>query len=145
MKDYGHALAHDPHYAARPNASALTKDLSELLPGLVQTLKERRVKKAARPKLATPPRTLQHAQQLRGGVELSLAELGFERGWRAESHLCCGSGLAPTACCSPSFRSSCATASSKHLAPRKWTPVSANIGCIQHLQLAAPARRCATG
>ena len=36
VKDYGHALAHDADYAERAaRVSALTRDLSELLPELV--------------------------------------------------------------------------------------------------------------
>ena len=40
VKDYGHALAHDADYADKATRiSALTKDLSELLPELVEALK----------------------------------------------------------------------------------------------------------
>ena len=39
-----------------------------------------------------PPCTLQHGQQLRGGVEKHLGALGFDVSLAAsESHLCCGS------------------------------------------------------
>ena len=39
-----------------------------------------------------PPCTLQHGQQLRGGVEAGLRELGFDVAVAMnESHLCCGS------------------------------------------------------
>ncbi|MBA3624857.1 MAG: glycolate oxidase subunit GlcF, partial [Methylibium sp.] len=63
VKDYGHHLRHDPAYAERANRiAALTKDLSELLPELVPTLKSKLRRKA--PKLAYhPPCTLQHGQQ----------------------------------------------------------------------------------
>ncbi len=136
VKEYGHALAHDPQYAAKAErVSALTKDLSELLPGLVQTLKAR-VKKAARPKLAYhPPCSLQHAQQLRSGVELSLAELGFElRLAHAESHLCCGSA-GTYSVLQPELSKQLRDRKLKHLAPSEVDAVvSANIGCIQHLQ-----------
>jgi glycolate oxidase iron-sulfur subunit len=42
VKEYGHHLQHDPAYAAKAKRiSALTRDLSELLPELVPLLKAR--------------------------------------------------------------------------------------------------------
>ncbi|MBA2723506.1 MAG: glycolate oxidase subunit GlcF, partial [Methylibium sp.] len=135
VKDYGHHLRHDPAYAERANRiAALTKDLSELLPELVPTLKPKLRRKA--PKLAYhPPCTLQHGQQLRGGVEIAFTELGFEVAIApSESHLCCGSAgtysvLQPTLAYQLRDRKLAA------LAPlRAEAIVSSNIGCIQHLQ-----------
>ncbi|MBA3590927.1 glycolate oxidase subunit GlcF [Methylibium sp.] len=135
VKDYGHHLRHDPAYAERANRiAALTKDLSELLPELVPTLKSKLRRKA--PKLAYhPPCTLQHGQQLRGGVEVAFTELGFEVAIApSESHLCCGSAgtysvLQPTLAYQLRDRKLAA------LAPlRAEAIVSSNIGCIQHLQ-----------
>ena len=139
VKDYGRLLAHDPDYADKAaRVSALTRDLSEFLPALAGTLRSRLGQAASgpRPKLAYhPPCTLQHGQQLRGGVEGLMRELGFEIDVApAESHLCCGSAgtysvLQPVL--------------SKQLRDRKLqvlgplaadTIVSANIGYIQHLQ-----------
>ena len=139
VKDYGRLLAHDPHYAAKATrVSALTRDLSEYLPALVPALRSRlgQDRPGARPRLAYhPPCTLQHGQQLRGGVEGLMRELGFEIATApSESHLCCGSAgtysvLQPVL--------------SKQLRERKLAAlaplaadaiVSANIGCIQHLQ-----------
>ena len=58
---------------------------------------------------------------------------------------CAAARPAPTRCCSPSSPIRCATASSAHLAALEpQTIVSANIGCIQHLQTGT-RRRCATG
>lgn len=139
VKDYGRLLAHDPHYAAKAaRVSSLTRDLSEYLPALVPALRSRlgQDRPGARPRLAYhPPCTLQHGQQLRGGVEGLMRELGFEIATApSESHLCCGSAgtysvLQPVL--------------SKQLRERKLAAlaplaadaiVSANIGCIQHLQ-----------
>ena len=140
VKEYGHALAHDPDYAAKAaRIGALTRDLSELLPDMVPALKSqvRHVGGAghARRLAFHPPCTLQHGQQLRGGVETHLRALGFEVSLAgSESHLCCGSAgtysvLQPTL--------------AYQLRDRKLTSlaavdapliVSANIGCIQHLQ-----------
>jgi len=93
VKDYGRALAHDPAYADKAQRiSELTKDLSELLPGLMPTLKNKvRRRKVTRLAFHSPC-TLQHGQQLRGGVETALNELGFDvQVAPRESHLCCGS------------------------------------------------------
>jgi len=137
VKDYGRALAHDPEYrdkAAR--ISALTQDLSELLPALVAPLKSRLAKHAKRPKLAYhPPCTLQHGQQLRGGVEGLMRELGFEIALApCDSHLCCGSA-GTYSVLQPELSKQLRDRKLQALAPLQAEAiVSANIGCIQHLQ-----------
>ncbi|MFM7847669.1 MAG: glycolate oxidase subunit GlcF [Rubrivivax sp.] len=155
VKEYGHALAHDPAYADRARRiSELTRDLSELLPGLVPALAQRLGRSGARAgtpvALPThgrlvfhPPCTLQHGQQLRGGVEQHLTALGFElRLAGAESHLCCGSA-GTYSVLQPELASQLRDRKLGHLAPADdETIISANIGCIQHLQsgTAAPVR-----
>ena len=146
VKDYGHALAHDPDYAARAaRVSELTRDLSELLPDLVPALApalaqdrapRRDAGRPARPRLAFhPPCTLQHGQQLRGGVEAGLRELGFEVGLAAaESHLCCGSA-GTYSVLQPALATQLRDRKLGHLqAAAPEVIVSANVGCIQHLQ-----------
>ncbi|MEN9417872.1 MAG: glycolate oxidase subunit GlcF [Pseudomonadota bacterium] len=140
VKDYGHALAHDPAYAEKARRiSALAKDLSELLPDMVTALRTRmgpRTKGAVRARLVFhPPCTLQHGQQLRGGVERALGELGFEvRLAGSESHLCCGSA-GTYSVLQPALATQLRDRKLGHLAPQAdETIVSANIGCIQHLQ-----------
>jgi glycolate oxidase iron-sulfur subunit len=136
VKDYGHALAHDPAYAEKARRiSELTRDLSELLPELVPLLAPKLHRREVARLAFHPPCTLQHGQQLRGGVEAGLRALGFEVQLAArESHLCCGSAGTYSV-----LQPEMATA----LRDRKlaqFTPlhpqaiVSANIGCIQHLQ-----------
>ena len=137
VKDYGHALRHDPDYAAKAaRVSELTRDLSELLPLMLPGLKDRVAQSSAKPKLVFhPPCTLQHGQKLRGGVEGALRECGFDVGLaNNESHLCCGSA---------GTYSVLQADLSVQLRDRKLqhlqasTPeviVSANIGCITHLQ-----------
>jgi glycolate oxidase iron-sulfur subunit len=134
VKEYGHSLAHDPHYADKARRiGALTKDLSELLPEMVPRLKPRL--QGTRKLVFHPPCTLQHGQQLRGGVEAGLRELGFEVALpTGESHLCCGSAgtyslLHPDIANTLRDRK---LAQIEPLAPQ--AIVSANIGCIQHFQ-----------
>ena len=96
VKEYGHILQADPQYAAKAaRISALTRDLSELLPALLPEL-ARTLRGRVPPSDVLyayhPPCTLQHGQKLRGGVETHLAQLGFKlRVARNEPHLCCGS------------------------------------------------------
>ena len=79
VKEYGHALAHDPAYADKAaRISALTRDLGELLPDAAPRLKPRLHGVKGRKLAFHPPCTLQHGQQLRGGVEAGLRELGFD-------------------------------------------------------------------
>ena len=158
VKDYGHALAHDPHYADKAaRISALTRDLSELMDGLMPALlahwtgvRQRRGGDAPEfasgtPLVFHPPCTLQHGQQLRGGVEKMLTALDFDvRLAASDSHLCCGSAgtysvLQPALATQLRDRKLAALAAAR-AEPR--AIVSANIGCISHLQsgTATPVR-----
>ena len=140
MKDYGHALAHDPAYAAKAQRiSALTRDLSELLPDLVDALRAK-VNTAKLKSLAFhPPCTLQHGQQLRGGVETHLSALGFPvQVADCEAHLCCGSA-GTYSVLQPKLAYELRDRKLANLEPiAAQVIVSANIGCIQHLQTGTP-------
>jgi glycolate oxidase iron-sulfur subunit len=136
VKEYGHALRRDPAYAAKAlRVSGLARDLSELLPDLVAVLKPRLNNSGAIRLAYHPPCTLQHGMRLRGGVESQLRELGFElQPAASESHLCCGSA-GTYSVLQPEL--------ARRLRDRKLAAlealgapgiVSANIGCIQHLQ-----------
>ena len=143
VKEYGHLLKDDPQYAAKAaRISALTRDLSELLPALLPELARKLAGRVQWPDTLFayhPPCTLQHGQQLRGGVEAHLNQLGFKlRTARNEAHLCCGSA-GTYSVLNPGL--------SKQLRDRKLGVLaeafgeqppdmilSANIGCITHLQ-----------
>ncbi|BAO81984.1 Fe-S oxidoreductase [Serpentinimonas raichei] len=144
LKDYGHQLRHDPAYAAKAaRVSELTRDLSELLPDLLPALQRKlaladgaRSPAVPRPKLAYhPPCTLQHGQQLRGGVEQGLRALGFEVDTaRTEAHLCCGSA-GTYSVLQAGLSSQLRERKLGHLGELGAAQiVSANIGCITHLQ-----------
>jgi len=136
VKEYGHILQDDPAYAAKAaHVSALTKDLSELLPALVPALKAQ-VAVASKTRLVFhPPCTLQHGQKLRGGVEQHMATLGFEvRVAANESHLCCGSA-GTYSVLNPEIAYQLRDRKLGNLqAGAAETIISANIGCITHLQ-----------
>ena len=136
VKDYGHALARDADYAEKAaRISALTKDLSELLPELVDALKPKLRPRQTKRLAFHPPCTLQHGQQLRGGVETHLGALGFEVSVASnESHLCCGSA-GTYSVLQPKLAYALRDRKLAHLAPlQPQAIVSANIGCIGHLQ-----------
>ena len=136
VKHYGEALRRDPLYAEKAaRISALSRDLSELLPDLVPRLSGR-LNTAALQRLAFhAPCTLQHGQGLRGGVEMQLAALGFEvRGALADSHLCCGSA-GTYSVLQPALATELRDRKLGQLAATDpQCIVSANVGCIQHLQ-----------
>jgi len=144
VKEYGHALAHDPAYADKARrVSELTRDLSELLPDITAQIKGK-LKSTRSKRLAFhPPCTLQHGQQLRGGVETHLRELGFDVSVASnESHLCCGSA-GTYSVLQPALAYQLRDRKLSHLAPLEAEAiVSANVGCIQHLQsgTATPVR-----
>ncbi len=136
VKEYGHALSADPAYAQRAQRiSEFTRDLSELLPDMVTRLKPKMRSIKQHQLVLHPPCTLQHGQQLRGTIEGPMNLLGFDvRLAPSEAHLCCGSAGTYSV-----LQPELAT----ELRDRKLEQlhrvdaqiiVSANIGCIQHLQ-----------
>ena len=139
VKEYGHLLRDDPVYAERARRiSELTRDLSELLPDLVGALRGK-VQPDARALAFHPPCTLQHGQQLRGGVEHWLGQLGFDiKLTGAEAHMCCGSA-GTYSVLNPALSTQLRERKLGHLqatfgARAPDLIVSANMGCITHLQ-----------
>ena len=128
---------------------SLPRDVSEVVDGLMPALlehwkgvRERRGAEAPEhapgaPLAFHPPCTLQHGQKLRGGVEQMLTALDFDvRLAATESHLCCGSAgtysvLQPVIAMQLRDRKLAALAAAQ---PEPRAIVSANIGCISHLQ-----------
>jgi glycolate oxidase iron-sulfur subunit len=145
VKDYGHLLASDPAYAERAmRVSELTRDpiefLESLLPELQRLIAERRASGAAPvaqlsgPVAFHPPCTLQHGLKIRGTVEKLLTALGATLVPVADSHLCCGSAgtysvMQPEL--SSELKQRKLSALTSH---QPKTILSANVGCITHLQ-----------
>ena len=133
VKEYGHLLAHDTAYAARAaRISELTKDLSEIMPAFEQQLAAKvKVKKRV---AYHPPCTLQHGQQIRGKVEGVLRAIGVDVTLCADSHLCCGSA-GTYSVLQPELSYQLRDNKLKNLeATQADEIVSANIGCLTHLQ-----------
>lgn len=135
VKEYGHLLAADPLYAVKAKAiSAMTKDLSEILPEFEIELQQKLRGKFPQRVVYHPPCTLQHGQQIRGKVEGLLRGIGVDVQLCADSHLCCGSAgtysvLQPEL----SYRLR-DNKLDKLQATKPDMIVSANIGCLTHLQ-----------
>jgi glycolate oxidase iron-sulfur subunit len=140
VRDYAHLLHDDPIWAERARRVVdLTRDLAQWLPREVAAALERGdlrmpARLAVDRVVFHPPCTLQHGQQVRGEVERLLGSLGVEVGPVADSHLCCGSAgtysvLQPALAGELRSRKLAALQAS---APAMI--LSANIGCISHLQ-----------
>ena len=139
VKEYGHLLAGEPAYAGKAaRVAAMARDLSELLPDIAAALAGR-VRAPTETLAWHPPCTLQHGMKLRGGVEEHLAALGFTlRPAAQEAHLCCGSA-GTYSVLQPELSGRLRERKLGHLlgeraAERPAAILSANIGCITHLQ-----------
>jgi glycolate oxidase iron-sulfur subunit len=149
LKEYGYHLAHDAQYAAKAaRVAALTRDISEVLVGFAPQLQQMvrassSFGASAEIKLAYhPPCTLQHGQQLRGQVESLLRGLGVTLSLPCDSHTCCGSA-GTYSVLQPELANSLRANKLANLqASGPDTIVTANIGCIAHLQggTATPVR-----
>jgi len=136
IKEYGHALSGDAEYAGKAaRISAMACDLSELLPELVPALKGKMRLEGLTRLAFHPPCTLQHGQQLRGGIETHLRALGFDVNVAsAESHLCCGSA-GTYSMLQPEIAGQLRDRKLDNLEKLgAQVIISANMGCIQHLQ-----------
>ncbi len=135
VKDYGHLLAHDAAYAGKAQTiSAMTRDLSEVMPQFEAQLVEKLAGKIRRRVAYHPPCSLQHGQQVRGKVEGLLTAIGVDVQLCADSHLCCGSAgtyslLQPEMALELRDRKLAKLAETN-----SDSIVTANIGCQAHLQ-----------
>jgi glycolate oxidase iron-sulfur subunit len=135
VKDYGHLLAHDSAYAAKAQRiSDLTRDLSEIMPQFEAELASKLQGKITKRIAYHPPCTLQHGQQIRGKVEGVLRAAGVDVVLCADSHLCCGSAGAYSVL-HPDIAHELRDRKLANLqATGADEIVSANIGCLTHLQ-----------
>lgn len=135
-KDYGRLLAHDPLYAHRAAAvAAKIVDVSEYL--LAQDLNFAATHEGQKVAWHSPC-TLQHGQQLSGGVEKLLTNAGYELTSVPDAHLCCGSA-GPYSILQP--RMSDQLKANKLAALLSDSPdvvATANVGCQTHIASDSP-------
>ncbi|MEB0030816.1 glycolate oxidase subunit GlcF [Undibacterium sp. RTI2.1] len=135
VKDYGHLLADDKAYAKKAQRiSAMTRDLSEILPEFEIELASKLQGKITQRIVWHPPCTLQHGQQIRGKVEGLLRSAGVDVKLCADSHLCCGSA-GTYSVLQPELSYQLRDNKLRNLrATGAEIILSANIGCLTHLQ-----------
>lgn len=139
VKDYAHLLRDDPHYVEKAaRIAAATRDMAELMPTFIPSLQA--LLKEPEPEqriVFHAPCTLQHGQHLGGAVESALAALGVTVLPISESHMCCGSA-GTYSVLQPELSRALRTRKLAHLeASEPDLILSANIGCIAHLQATA--------
>ena len=134
VKDYGHLLRDDPAYADKAQRIAgITRDLSEIV--VREDFSKLRAGLQPGLKIAfQSPCTLQHGQKLSGVVEPLLRDLGFVLVPVAEAHLCCGSAGTYSILQPDLSRRLLARKLQALQANRPEKIVTANIGCLTHLQ-----------
>ena len=134
VKEYGHLLRDDPHYAEKAaRISAMTRDICEVVGAELERLAPLLGKKGGRIAFH-PPCTLQHGQVLHGVTEGLLARAGFELTPVPDSHLCCGSA-GTYSILEPDLSERLRTNKLAALASGEPEQIAtANIGCLAHLQ-----------
>jgi glycolate oxidase iron-sulfur subunit len=145
VKEYAHLLRDDAAYAAKAcRVVELTRDPAEFLPPELPTLRKLMAVAAVSSTDASsvrriafhPPCTLQHGLKIRGAAENLLVALGAELTPVADAHLCCGSA-GTYSLLQPQLAETLRADKLGHLLKHEPDEVlSANIGCITHLQAA---------
>ena len=133
VQDYGQQLLDDPEYADKAAyISGLCLDISEVL--LAQKGMNYKTVSEYKRVAFHSPCTLQHAMKITGKVEQLLASAGYELTEVSDSHLCCGSAGTYSIfhpIISNKLRAN-KLQSLSHDQPDYI--VTANIGCLRHLQ-----------
>ena len=130
IKDYGHMLRLDPAYAEKAKAiSAKAKDVTEFL--VAQNLPEA---KGGLRLAYHSACSMQHGQKIRTEPQKLLRRAGFTVMEVPEGHLCCGSA-GTYSVLNPELSKQLRDRKLGHLtALEPQGVISANIGCITHLQ-----------
>ena len=132
IKEYGELLADDPDYGAKAaRVSAMTRDLSELL--AAEDLPKPNGDPAP-PIAFHAPCTLQHGQGINGTVEGILSRAGFTLTGVPDAHLCCGSAGTYSLLQPELSHRLLENKLDALYAGNPAVIVTANIGCLAHLQ-----------
>ena len=136
VKDYGHFLAHDAAYAAKAKKIAeLARDPIEIVMSEWKKIAPMIAMDQGPQRIAfQAPCTLQHGMRIRGQVEEILLAIGHSLLPVADTHLCCGSA-GTYSVLQPVIANQLKTNKLRALeAMRPDVIVSANIGCMTHLE-----------
>jgi glycolate oxidase iron-sulfur subunit len=136
VKDYGHFLAHDAAYAAKAKKVAdLARDPIEIVTAEWKKIAPQIAMDQGPQRIAFhSPCTLQHGMKIRGEVEEILLAIGHSLLPVADTHLCCGSA-GTYSVLQPALANVLKANKLKALeAARPDVLVTANIGCLTHLQ-----------
>lgn len=143
VADYGRLLSQDPTYAAKAERiSQLMRDVASYLASQASTLAGL-MPRAPPDKVAyQAPCSQQHGLRVRGEVEALLRQLGAQLVPVADGHLCCGSAGTYSLSQTGLSQSLRARKLGSLLEGRPDVILSANIGCIAHLEAgtAVPVR-----
>jgi glycolate oxidase iron-sulfur subunit len=140
--EYAHLLQEDPDYALKAARVVLaTRDISEVitaeadaLGALLQTGAE--LPESEKPLAFHSPCSLQHGLKIRGTVEALLTAAGYRLTPVADSHLCCGSAGTYSVLQPEISKRLQANKVAALTAGMPTAIVSANVGCIGHIQSA---------
>lgn len=132
IKDYAHLLRHDAEYYEKAKrVVAHTRDISEyLLKQDLTPFKHHQNRKI----VFQSPCTLQHGQKLPGQVEHVLRSLGYEVSPVKDAHLCCGSAGTYSIFQKAISYQLRDNKLANLLVSEPQVIVTANIGCLMHLQ-----------
>jgi glycolate oxidase iron-sulfur subunit len=136
VKDYGHYLAHDAAYAAKAaKISEIARDPIEIVTAEWKRIAPQIAMDQGAQRIAFhSPCTLQHGMKIRGQVEEILLAIGHSLLPVTDTHLCCGSA-GTYSVLQPELSGQLKVNKLKALeAPRPDVIVTANIGCLTHLE-----------
>ena len=144
LKDYGHLLTDDPEYAERAKkVSEMSKDIVEILNAEEDKLNPLLSKLKKNPSKTISfhsPCSLQHGQQIKGATEAILERAGFKLTSVTDPHLCCGSA-GTYSILQPDLSQRLLKDKVRNLeAENPDTIVTANIGCLTHIQSGTKTR-----
>ncbi|MEK9653106.1 MAG: glycolate oxidase subunit GlcF [Betaproteobacteria bacterium] len=144
LKDYGHLLTDDPEYAERAKKiSEISKDIVEILNtegDKLNPLLSKLKKNPSKTISFHSPCSLQHGQQIKGATEAILERAGFKLTNVTDPHLCCGSA-GTYSILQPDLSQRLLKDKVRNLeAENPDTIVTANIGCLTHIQSGTKTR-----
>ncbi|MBI3714682.1 MAG: glycolate oxidase subunit GlcF [Betaproteobacteria bacterium] len=137
VAEYGHMLRDDPAYAAKAaRVSALFRDVSQVIAAESGRLSQLLQAQAGAPQTLAfhSPCSLQHGLKIKDVVEGLLRDAGYELTQVPDGHLCCGSAGTYSLLQSELSQQLLANKVKALESGRPAMVVTANIGCLAHLE-----------